>query len=94
MFSDARLIALINFFFRYVRSTRDVVVDRETGYLVPYGDCEAVADKTNELLGDHQRYQTLSHNARRRVMQFFSLERVVDGHERILTANIDRGGKS
>jgi glycosyltransferase involved in cell wall biosynthesis len=77
-----------------VRGTRDVVVDGETGYLVPFGDVEAVAQKTVDILADATSYRSLSYNARHRVEQFFSLERMVDGHERILTANIDRGGKS
>lgn len=67
-----------------VRGTRDVVVQGESGLLVPFGDVEAVAQKTIDLLRDKSTYGALSLNARRRVEQNFSLESMVDGHERVL----------
>lgn len=76
-----------------VRGMCDVIINDNTGCLVPYGDCHIVAAKTNELLGDRKRYQMLSNNARERVVKFFSLNSMVDGHERVLTANKDRSFK-
>ena len=67
-----------------VRGTRDVVVDGETGYLVPFGDVEAVAQRTIDLLHDKSAYEMLALHARRRVEHQFSLESMVDGHERVL----------
>jgi len=64
-----------------VRGTRDVVVDGETGYLVPFGDIQMVVQKTVELLKDKSTYQEISRNARERVASQYSLECMVDGHE-------------
>lgn len=68
-----------------VRGTRDVVVDGETGYLVPYGDVALVVQRTIELLSDGARYQEIARKARARAAGIFSMECMVDGHESVLT---------
>ena len=72
-----------------VRGIRDVVIDGETGCLVPHGDVQAVARRTTEILRDEATYQRLASQERIRVQQHFSLAGMVEGHERILclTAN-------
>lgn len=67
-----------------VRGTRDVVVDGETGFLVPFGDIEMVVQRTVELLNDESAFQEMSQNARDHVARRFSLECMIDGHESAL----------
>ena len=74
-----------------VRGTRDVVANGETGYLVPFGDIQAVAQRTAELLNNEALYRKLSLNARRRVEQHFSFETMVNGHENVLWLAAERG---
>ncbi len=47
-----------------VRGIRDTVVNSQTGFLVPFGDVESVARKTNELLSQPELYKTFSVAAR------------------------------
>ncbi len=75
-----------------VRGTRDVVVDGETGYLVPYGDVQAVARKTAEILNDQETFQRLTHQGQLRVQKHFSLAGMVEGHERMLRIAADGTG--
>lgn len=44
---------------------RDSVRDRETGFLVPHGDTEALADRLETLLGDEALRRRMGRNARR-----------------------------
>jgi glycosyltransferase involved in cell wall biosynthesis len=67
-----------------VRGTRDVIVDGETGYLVPFGDIEMVVQKTVALLNNEFLYQKMSRNAREHVAGRFSLECMIVGHESVL----------
>lgn len=74
-----------------VRGTRDVIVDGETGYLVPFGDIEMVVQRTVELLNDGFAYQKMSRNAREHVAARFSMGCMIDGHESVLrSAETDR----
>jgi N-acetyl-alpha-D-glucosaminyl L-malate synthase BshA len=59
----------------------ELVVDGETGYLVPFGDIDAMADRAAELLSDPDRRRTLGAQARRRAEQHFSRERMVETYE-------------
>lgn len=57
----------------------EVIVDRETGFLFPSGDVEALARTIQHVLempeGERQH---ISQRARQRIQEHFSLERVVD----------------
>jgi len=46
---------------------RDSVVDRETGFLVPYGDADAFAEKSLEILRDPKLWTRMSAAALARV---------------------------
>jgi glycosyltransferase involved in cell wall biosynthesis len=74
-----------------VRGTRTVVVHGETGYLVPYGDTRAVAEKTLDLLRDEVRHQQFAINGRQRMELHFSIDSMVSGHERLLCEAAQRG---
>jgi glycosyltransferase involved in cell wall biosynthesis len=54
-----------------VRGTREVIVDGETGYLVPARDPAALADGIRRLLSDRQRARVMGAAARRRAEAHF-----------------------
>ena len=56
-----------------VSAIPEIVVDGETGLLVPPGDSEAVADALSALLADPQRRDALGEAGRRRVQDRFSV---------------------
>jgi glycosyltransferase involved in cell wall biosynthesis len=60
-----------------VGGIRETVVDGETGLLVPTQDAPALAAAILRLLGDRDLAERLATEARRRVRERFSLERMV-----------------
>ena len=62
---------------------REVVVDRETGLLVPIGDVERIAESIAALLADEERRRRMATRAREVVNAKFSLSRMVDQIEQI-----------
>lgn len=57
----------------------EVVADRETGYLVPPRDHEALADRIIALLKDEPRRTDMGKAALRRAQELFTIDRMVDG---------------
>ncbi len=66
-----------------VGGTREIVIDRETGYLVPPGSPAQLADRICRLLGDENLRSTLGNNARRRAESLFSEASVLDKYRRL-----------
>lgn len=64
-----------------VEGLAEVVVDGETGLLVPPGDVEALAGAVAALLADPDRGERLGANARAREAEHFSWERHLDAYE-------------
>jgi glycosyltransferase involved in cell wall biosynthesis len=62
---------------------REVVVDRETGLLVPIGDAGRIAEAIAMLLSDEERRRQMGTRAREVVNEKFSLQRMVDQIEEI-----------
>jgi glycosyltransferase involved in cell wall biosynthesis len=62
-----------------IPGTRDLVVDGRTGYLVPVGKLSraAIAKHTNRLLEDPDLARRFSQSARRRMLEEFSVDRMV-----------------
>jgi len=56
----------------------EVVADNETGFLVPPGDPAKLAEKLGNLVGDDQLRRKMGSKGRRRVEEFFSLDRVFE----------------
>jgi glycosyltransferase involved in cell wall biosynthesis len=56
----------------------EIVVDGQTGILVPPGDTVAMAESIVSLLRDPQRRAAMGRAGRRRVVEHFAIERVVD----------------
>lgn len=77
-----------------VRGTRDLLEDEVTGFLVPFGDVQLVVKRTLALLSDPAAYTRISERGRKRVEEQYSLERMVDGHERALIDVLTENGKT
>jgi glycosyltransferase involved in cell wall biosynthesis len=60
-----------------------VVVDQETGMLVPIGDFAGLAESVVALLSDEQRRKQMGARAREVANAKFSLSRMVDQIEQI-----------
>ena len=61
----------------------EAIVDGETGLLVPPRDPVALANALVELLGDSSRRKRMGLAARRRVTELYSVERMVEGYDRL-----------
>lgn len=63
-----------------ISGNRDLVVNGETGFLVPVGDRAAFARQTKKLLDDRELARRLGEAGRRRVREEFTVERMVSRH--------------
>jgi glycosyltransferase involved in cell wall biosynthesis len=62
---------------------RELVVDGETGYLVPVGDRVAFAQFGQKLLSDSTLAEQLGRAGRERIRRKFSVEQMVDGYAKL-----------
>lgn len=58
----------------------EVVVDGSTGFLVPFGDVDGLADRIGQLLHDEALRQSMGAAGRRRVDEMFSMEALGDSY--------------
>lgn len=58
----------------------ELVREGETGFLVPYGDPRALADRLASLLSRPELAREMGQRGRRRIEQELSLERMAEGH--------------
>ena len=63
-----------------VGGIKDIIIDHETGLLVPPGSATAVKDALAQLLHNPEFSQELGHNAQRRVQQQFTLQQMINRH--------------
>ncbi len=78
-----------------VPGTAEAVIEGETGFLVPLRDSAVLAGRIIELVKDPERGRTMGEAGRKRAVEKFSLERVVDEHEELYrTLLIRRSSKS
>lgn len=61
----------------------EIVVDGETGLLVPVGDASALADAIHRLLRDPELARRMGARGRDRASDLFSVDRMVRQHERL-----------
>ncbi|MGH7229130.1 MAG: glycosyltransferase [Nitrospiraceae bacterium] len=66
-----------------VGSIPDVVLDGETGFVVPPCDAEALTDRIELLLKDHALRARLGARSRALVERSYSLDRMLDGLEKV-----------
>jgi glycosyltransferase involved in cell wall biosynthesis len=59
----------------------DLVVHGENGFLVPFGDPRAMAERVSELLGDRALARSMGLAGKRRVEERFTLDHKVRAHE-------------
>jgi glycosyltransferase involved in cell wall biosynthesis len=65
---------------------QEVVEDQKTGFLVPIGDVDRIADAVNKLLGDPKQRHEIAARAKQAANEKFSLTRMVDEIEQIYLA--------
>ncbi|MEQ8763814.1 MAG: glycosyltransferase [Planctomycetota bacterium] len=68
-----------------VGSLREMVVDGHTGSLVPHSDPERLAASLSDMLRDPARAREMGRAGRRRVVEHFSIERMVKSYEELLS---------
>jgi glycosyltransferase involved in cell wall biosynthesis len=71
-------------------SMPEIIVDGQTGYLVPPGDSEKLADRAIELLQNPSLREQFGKAARRRVGELFILERMTDRLENLFEREIGK----
>jgi glycosyltransferase involved in cell wall biosynthesis len=64
-----------------------IIDDGVTGFLVPPGDAPALAEKISTILADDELAKRMGEAARKRGLEKFSVESMVQGHE-VLIANL------
>lgn len=72
-----------------ISGNRDLVVEGQTGYLVPLGDCAAIARATRRILDDAELAMRLGAAARERIAAEFSLEKMLDAYTRLYRELLD-----
>jgi len=70
----------------------EVVVHGETGYLVPLGDHEALAERILELLENPDLARRMGEAGRQRVLEHFTIERQIAGIVRVYEEQLSRFG--
>jgi len=76
-----------------VGGTPEVVMDRETGFLINSRDPEALAQKIALLLKDSQLRQKMGEAGMRRIEEHFTLEKMVQNYEALYKNLMDTWGK-
>ena len=61
----------------------ELVINDETGLIVPSGNPQALAEAIERLAGDRQKAEIMGINGRKRVKTLFSFEKMINGYERI-----------
>jgi glycosyltransferase involved in cell wall biosynthesis len=72
----------------------ELVVDGETGYLVPLGNREAFVDRIVELAGDERKREVMGLAGFRRVQQVFAIDKVAQQYASAYETVIDRCARS
>ncbi len=67
-----------------VGSIHEAVIEAETGFLVPAGDCSQLTDRVLDLLTDTTRRRAMGDAAREHVAKHWSIEAMVSGYERLI----------
>ena len=56
----------------------EVIIEGETGFLLPLGDVEGMAGKVLEILSDRNRYRQLAVAGRERALKLFNVQRILN----------------
>ena len=72
-----------------VGGTREAILEGVTGFVVPPGDPEALADRIGRLVDNEAMRASMGQAARRRAGEFFSIETNVRATERLYREMMD-----
>jgi glycosyltransferase involved in cell wall biosynthesis len=61
-----------------IRSSGEIVEHGQTGFLVPRGDVESMAERIIQLANDRQKLKELGTNGLKRVESMFTIDKVID----------------
>lgn len=75
-----------------ISSMPEIIVDGQTGYLVPPDDAEKLADCAAELLQNPELHEQFGRAGRERVIELFTIERMIDQLENLFQREISKGG--
>ena len=75
-----------------VRGCNDLVVDGKTGFLVRFGDVNALADRLDWLLRHPHERRCMGDAGRKRIEEFFSLKAVLPQMKTVYTTELQRKG--
>jgi glycosyltransferase involved in cell wall biosynthesis len=73
-----------------IRGCNDLVIDGETGFLVPFGDVHGLADKLAWLAQHPDERRHMGEAGRRRVEETFSLEAVLPQMMTVYRSELER----
>lgn len=73
---------------------RDKIIDGMTGFIVQYGDCHKLAEKTLLALNDDKLRKSMSINGRKYAVSKFSWRIVREQYKKIFFSSINQGKKS
>ena len=76
-----------------ISGNREVVEDGVTGFLVPPGEPKAMADSISRTLSDPAQARLMGEAGRRRVVEHFSADAMVDQTEKIYYQSLEQKGK-
>ena len=74
-----------------IRGCRDLIRQGESGFLVPFGDCRAMAARLGELAADKALRASMGTAGRERVLAEFGLDRVLARMKEIYARELSRG---
>ena len=66
----------------------EIIVDNETGFLVPVGDTRAIAERVKLLIDDSELASQMGRKGRQRVKEHFSMEKYISSIEQVITKTI------
>lgn len=75
-----------------IRGCREVIVEGETGHLMPIKDPEALADRVQRLLGDRGAAQRMGEAGRQRAVELFDERVVLEREWRVMRALLAQRG--
>jgi mannosyltransferase len=68
----------------------EAVEHGQTGYLVPVGDIETLAERLKQLLANKDQRDDMGNRARQRIRERFSLDALAQRHERLYSEVVSR----
>lgn len=70
----------------------DLVLEGVTGYVFPFGDINALAERMLQIASNREKRESMGQRARERVMEHYSIEKAVEGTLKALYFAVNRKG--